>query len=594
MNWLFCGFQVSLVLFLAWVLSSLLLNGLPRVSAHVGLIGMVCAFAIVIATVLGIPRPFQLALSDSTQANFVRISAASTHELTDNTTFNHQQPTQIELTNNSPPFHESSRWKGVGDVSKYLTGFANQIERFYWLKAVFCCVFLGRFLFGIVSGIQLFRATEPITNFRISRLCDELSTALVMNWTPQPLCSHQIKSPCTSWLFPRTILFPASIEEWQETEIRSALAHELAHLKHRDPLTRLIMELCFIAICWHPVAWLLRGKLILAQELAADRIAAQQNGGKSNQYLLGLMKLALRLDHDSRRVPSFCVSFHSSCLIRRIEMLKRNSGIKVGRESGWWLLLYSLLVLGTGWLGCWTAHGQEEGPIANQIYDQPLPHALAPTNIEGEKIDGDYVCRVTAVEVDSLALKDSKFDWSKATPELASAPKSANDIVRSFSQSDHSNPIVQITETNRLMEIFDAITEHGEAQYRIKEVNLNLKNDRLGEILTGFEIPVFAIKADGTKVVKSLLKGVSLECKVAKSKNQSMVMELLAKFGGDSKAKHLDGRPVELRTEVRTTQHVTPNQAYALLLPVSSPVAREELEREIVFFVSVEELSEQE
>jgi hypothetical protein len=279
-------------------------------------------------------------------------------------------------------------------------------------------------------------------------------------------------------------------------------------------------------------------------------------------------------------------------------MLKRNSGVKVGRESGWWLLLYSLLVLGSGWPGCWTAHGQEKGPIANPIYDQPLPNTLPPTNIKGEKIDGVYVVQVTTVEVDSAGLKDSKFDWSKLMPELAAAPKSANDILKRFSQSNESNTTVQITETNRLMEVFDAIAEHGEAKYRNRKVQIVSTEGLPGKIVTGVEIPISFIEPDGTKTIQFDLNGISLECRVvnrvAKSGNQSMILELRGQFSGDSKFKHPDGRPVNQVHRINTVRQVKPNQTYALLLSVPSPIAPEELEREIVFFVSVQELSKQE
>ncbi len=66
------------------------------------------------------------------------------------------------------------------------------------------------------------------------------------------------------------VLFPTSAEEWTDEERRSALAHELAHIRRGDWLLQMVSHVV-VALTWfHPLTWVVRSRLLLQAEHAAD------------------------------------------------------------------------------------------------------------------------------------------------------------------------------------------------------------------------------------------------------------------------------------------------------------------------------------
>lgn len=68
----------------------------------------------------------------------------------------------------------------------------------------------------------------------------------------------------------RKILLPTTWTQWTPEEQSAALAHELAHVRHRDGLSRWLAEVA-VALHWpSPLVWLMRRELRLAQEQRCD------------------------------------------------------------------------------------------------------------------------------------------------------------------------------------------------------------------------------------------------------------------------------------------------------------------------------------
>jgi TonB family protein len=80
--------------------------------------------------------------------------------------------------------------------------------------------------------------------------------------------SDDIPAPCT---FAASILLPTAFGSWSPTARSAALAHERAHVIHRD-CYRLWLATVYSCLFWfNPVAWLLRRRLMLLAEVTSDR-----------------------------------------------------------------------------------------------------------------------------------------------------------------------------------------------------------------------------------------------------------------------------------------------------------------------------------
>jgi TonB family protein len=80
--------------------------------------------------------------------------------------------------------------------------------------------------------------------------------------------SDEIRAPCT---FAACILLPAAFGTWSPAARAAALAHERAHVTHRD-CYRLWLTTLYACVFWFsPISWLLRRRLMLLAELTSDR-----------------------------------------------------------------------------------------------------------------------------------------------------------------------------------------------------------------------------------------------------------------------------------------------------------------------------------
>jgi hypothetical protein len=135
--------------------------------------------------------------------------------------------------------------------------------------------------------------------------------------------SDRIASPLT---IGRTIVVPRFLFDHPEL-LRTAVAHERAHVARRDYETHLLVEVLAIFVAFHPAVWLLRRRIAEAREIACDELAA---GDSRREYARSLVAIAaLALDG---RAPSAALAMaEKHSLEARVATLRGNAG---GRQRG--------------------------------------------------------------------------------------------------------------------------------------------------------------------------------------------------------------------------------------------------------------------
>lgn len=128
------------------------------------------------------------------------------------------------------------------------------------------------------------------------------------------------------------ILLPGDWRDWSAAELRLVLAHELAHIRQGDLRWRWLAEVVLVLHACQPLVYWLHRRLVLEQELAADRTAAEACGGAA-AYLKTLSTLALRCDIRPERTTLAPVL--TGLLLRRVEMLQTREGRTVSTTRLW-------------------------------------------------------------------------------------------------------------------------------------------------------------------------------------------------------------------------------------------------------------------
>lgn len=88
--------------------------------------------------------------------------------------------------------------------------------------------------------------------------------------TPVALRRSALPIPAVAGLWRPVVLLPAGADTWNEEERRAIVAHELEHVRRRDPLALLLVRLA-CALCWFdPVCWWIARRIRIDGERACD------------------------------------------------------------------------------------------------------------------------------------------------------------------------------------------------------------------------------------------------------------------------------------------------------------------------------------
>ncbi len=110
-------------------------------------------------------------------------------------------------------------------------------------------------------------------------------------WPVPILTSSRVSGPLVSGFVSPVIVLPEDASSWTASRRRAVLAHEIAHVRRRDPITLALGHLATIVYWFHPLCWLAAGRLRAESERACDD-AALRIGLLPSDYAGHLLDLA--------------------------------------------------------------------------------------------------------------------------------------------------------------------------------------------------------------------------------------------------------------------------------------------------------------
>jgi beta-lactamase regulating signal transducer with metallopeptidase domain len=155
-----------------------------------------------------------------------------------------------------------------------------------WVRDVLMAVYLMGVL---VAVARLIRASR-----RVLALARAAKPASHVWPAPQGIVvreSAAIDLPITMGALVPIVVVPSSGHDWAPAWRQAVLAHEVAHVRARDPLFQLIAEVARTVYWFHPFVHLAARCLRIERELAADD-AALATGMRSSDYAGVLVELA--------------------------------------------------------------------------------------------------------------------------------------------------------------------------------------------------------------------------------------------------------------------------------------------------------------
>jgi beta-lactamase regulating signal transducer with metallopeptidase domain len=260
---------------------------------------------------------------------------------------------------------------------------------------------------GLWAVGDLRRRSRPIQDDTLCRLLRQMREEMGCRGLVELRESPGLGAPAAAgWLRP-VVLLPEDWGDWTEPELRTTLAHELAHVRRSDYLFGLLARLGLALHFYHPLLYWLGGRLRQQQELAADALAAPFAGGR-DAYLLGLARLALRLS--DRRPAGWPANplFSRGMLIRRIRMLNAKDGGFTRPTPRWSRALVAAVMaaaaVGASALRC-------PAQKADDVKPPPVRPAAAGVSpdVNGFKTGGDFMLLNSLEYQAPLVTKDAIY-----------------------------------------------------------------------------------------------------------------------------------------------------------------------------------------
>ena len=126
-------------------------------------------------------------------------------------------------------------------------------------------LFAAYFVIGYACMVRRFRGTRLAPHPSIDALLDRFR----LSRDPHICVSSSRRAPLTFGVFRPTVLLPEDLPVG-DAQFQLILAHELAHIRRKDCLRKLLLTVCLCLYWWNPLVWLMMREIRQDLELQID------------------------------------------------------------------------------------------------------------------------------------------------------------------------------------------------------------------------------------------------------------------------------------------------------------------------------------
>ena len=177
-----------------------------------------------------------------------------------------------------------------------------------------CAILLAAyFVIGYTCMVRRFRGTRLAPQPSIDALLDRFR----FSRDPRICVSSSRRAPLTFGVFRPTVLLPEDLPIG-DAQFQLVLAHELAHIRRKDCLRKLLLTVCLCLYWWNPLVWMMVWLANRDMELACDEAVLRALGPDCKKaYALTLLDMAQR---NPKSAP-LCSGFAKSSAEERIRAI---------------------------------------------------------------------------------------------------------------------------------------------------------------------------------------------------------------------------------------------------------------------------------
>ena len=119
---------------------------------------------------------------------------------------------------------------------------------------------------------------------------DSVRDQLRVRSTVRLFISDAHTTPMAWGLLQPHILLPASTQQWGPQRLRAVLTHEMSHIRRKDMLTQLVVQLAHAFYWFHPPLWFVAWRIRVERERACDDVVVS-SGMEAADYAEHLLRM---------------------------------------------------------------------------------------------------------------------------------------------------------------------------------------------------------------------------------------------------------------------------------------------------------------
>ncbi len=169
-------------------------------------------------------------------------------------------------------------------------------------------IFFGLYLRKWMGIRRIVQSSNPLKHTQIDKIIDEWRSRFNIKRTVRVVTSDTSISPFTQGLLSPIIYIPQTMLGMQDRQIlESIIAHEMAHIQQFDDLWVKLQIVGQILFFFHPVVWLVNGRIHLVRECLCDSMVLSKKKISAEIYGSDLLTVLKRnMGNDTLRlVPGF-------------------------------------------------------------------------------------------------------------------------------------------------------------------------------------------------------------------------------------------------------------------------------------------------